>query len=341
MSKVELPDENLTDTQVMDLNMDKTFHNKTGTYRKPLGGFSLGSLEAPSLFDNAGEPTYAFSILKSLFNGFSSVFEWDGLPEGLHASQIEKKLLQSGRIKIIKVGTKYLAVNISPIKYDYMENVIESLIIEPWLPKLTGKKTETFKNVEIRNNNTGTSLTRLIYPFLKDIDTNLFNLSDHLNVLAGKFVYMSDDKTSNDNDNLSNALNCWIKDRNPVKVVQASMLDKDSSPLVPLTITDSVQSYIDAIKFAENKLLNIIGIPNNNNEDKKERLITNEINIQNILQSSILDDMLKYREMAIEKINKEFGLSIRVKLKEALIQKIKENGVDETDNKENKSGGDE
>ena len=305
----------------LETNVDRTIIRREGTQRKPMSNYMLNSLENLSIFNNFVEPSYAYTFYMSLLNGFSSVFDWEGLPEDIDKSFIEKKLLQGGRIKLIKVGKKYLAVNIAPVKYNYKEDVVKSHIIEPWLPKILNKITETFPNVEIRNNNLGISLIRIIWPYLLLYDRAMNYLDDHGGVLTGKFIYVSNDKTAYDNTALEDRLADWIRSDNPVKVLKGSMLDKDTF-LDTLQIQDSVESFLTIIKWTISQILNQLGIPNNNNEDKKERLITSEISIQNILQSSILKDMLSWREKAVKEINKKFGFNIRVKLKEALMDSI-------------------
>ena len=305
----------------LNANIDSTFVSKKGTVRKPMSNFALKTLETTPVFNNFFEPSYAFTFYLSILNGFSAVFDWEGLPEGIDKSLIEKKLLQGGRVKFIKVGREYLVVNIAPYKWNYKEDAIKSKIMEPWLPKLLNKDTEIFPNVEIRNNNIGQSLIRMIWPYLLLYDTAMNYLEEHGAVLAGKFVYHTQDKTSYDNTALEDKLSDWVLNGNPVKVLSGSIIDKQSL-LEALQIQDSVESFMTIVKWTISQILNQLGIPNNNNEDKKERLITSEISIQNVLQSSILKDMLNKRELAVKEINKLFGLDIRVKLKEALMDSI-------------------
>lgn len=294
-------------------NVDKTLHTAQGTFRKSRSIFSYENL----FLDNLSEKTFGGSLYHSLLNGFSSVFKWEGLPEEIKGADIERFLNSSGRIKWIKVGRKHYTVHISPSDWTYTGDIKKSWIVEPYLGKLNGKKAENFPNVEIKNNSLGVSLIRMIYPFLNEIDETFFSLSVHSKVNGANFTYIVDETSSEDeNDVLEDALNQWIINGKPIKVIKKTMLEDGKVPIAPLEIADKTDSFIKTILFNINQILNIVGIPNNNVEGKKERMITDEINIQNILQSSILDDMLYFRKEAVDKINKEFGLQVSVSLRD-------------------------
>lgn len=63
-----------------------------------------------------------------------------------------------------------------------------------------------------------------------------------------------------------------------------------------------------------NECLTYLGI-NNANTDKKERLITNEVNANNQFISSCAEMFLESRKRAVERINTMFGTNISVKLR--------------------------
>ena len=297
----------------LEKNVDITLHNKQGTHRKPRTLYSYENLT----FDSYMTPTFGASWFHSLLNGFSSVFEWKGLPEGLTSSIIERFVISSGRCKIIYVNSTYYIVHVTPLKWNSYYDTTSSIIVEPFLGKLNGKKTEIFKNVEIKNNNSGLSLPRIVYPFIDTIDEALFNLDINMKMLSGKLIYTSPETNeSEDNEELENAINQWLIDGKPVKVLEMSLLSqKGELPLTPLQFTDSTTSFIDTVRFNISQMLNVLGIPNDNFEDKKERKITSEISIQNILQSAIIEDMLLVRQASAKKMNEIFGLNVTVEVK--------------------------
>jgi hypothetical protein len=80
-----------------------------------------------------------------------------------------------------------------------------------------------------------------------------------------------------------------------------------------------VQSFLaelaDYRHDVTNEVLTFLGI-NNANTDKKERLITDEVNSNNDFVSRNAEYMLKCRKDACEEINAMFGLSLSVRLKQ-------------------------
>ena len=63
-----------------------------------------------------------------------------------------------------------------------------------------------------------------------------------------------------------------------------------------------------------NEAMSFLGL-NNANTDKKERLITDEVNSNNELIEMMCEVMLNQRKLACEQINKKYGLNVDVKLR--------------------------
>ena len=66
----------------------------------------------------------------------------------------------------------------------------------------------------------------------------------------------------------------------------------------------------------KNELLTYLGINNNNNIKKKERMIVDEVNANNEYTAINLDLMYDLRKRACDEINKKFGLNIKVEKRE-------------------------
>ena len=321
-------------TKTLNTNVDLTVTTRTGITRKPL---KVRTIES-GFFDFFFEPTFGSSIYHAFLNSYSSIFEWKGLPKtkDLNSFNLEWKLNQGGRIKFIKVGSTFLVVNITPQKWNHYGDITESLIIEPWLPKLQGKKTEIFKNVEIRNNTAGHSLIRQIFPFLNDIDDTWDNLNTHGRVLTGKILISGlGNVVDKDNNIVEESINQWLINGKPAKYIPTEWIKVNKIEINPLQFQDSTESFIRVLKYNMSNMFKILGIPSNDNEDKKERLITSEVSVQNVLQSSIIDNMLDVRRLAAIKINKEFGLNISVDIKEEFKEEIAANKKSNIDNNAN------
>ena len=85
-------------------------------------------------------------------------------------------------------------------------------------------------------------------------------------------------------------------------------------------VVDKLQEYKYEL---EREVLTFFGL--NNNFEKKERLLTDEINSNNDYINSMCDLMFKERQKAIEKVNEKYGLNIIVE---------KNYGTDEIEMKE-------
>jgi hypothetical protein len=89
-------------------------------------------------------------------------------------------------------------------------------------------------------------------------------------------------------------------------------------------VCDKLADYAHDV---ENKLLTFLGI-NNSNTDKRERLVSDEVNSNNdyVEQNALL--MFEQRQRACERINEMFGLSVSVKRKEVGNNEPVHNGVE-------------
>lgn len=288
-----------------------------GNFKKVIngdGGRSLLSYELNYLLGREFN-TFGGSIYWSIITAFSSIFVYENLPEDFKGEEFEMFLLQSGRMKIIQVGNMIIPVHIVPKKYNHYYDWIESSIIEPYLPSLSGKNAELFNAVQIKNDVLGESIIRKIYPFINAIDEILNNLRKQQKILAGKFVLLAS-ATGDSNARVEeDAANDWLLNEKSVKQLNKSMTDSNGDiPLQQLQVSDSTDSYIKSLNYFYNQMLNVLGIPSNNLEGKKERTITDEINIQNVLNSSIVENMLQERKKSVKEMNERFGTNIIVKL---------------------------
>ena len=269
--------------------------------------------------------SYEWSLFTQILDGLQQIFLWENLPENMTSGNLERTLISAGRIKFIKVGKTYQYVRIAPTKWDKDNNCLESVIVEPFLPNLTGKKTEIFDSVEIKTNQIGESLITRIWPFLLGVAEQYRGLILNARALRGKGLVELQDVDTNQNFETSDtgeqilqtetpedSFNSWMLGENPFKVVKSGMMG--ATLFTNFDFTDNTPAFLTTAGTFWNALLNSIGIPSNNVEGKQARLIVGEISIQNILQSKMLEAMLEYREFAAKQINETFGLNVSVKI---------------------------
>ena len=265
---------------------------------------------------NHYEPTYGSVKLEQYLNAFSSSIKFNNLPDDVDGFALLKSLFTSGVVKWIKIGNKNFIVHITINKWNYnYTDVIDSIISEPLLKNLNGKKTENFDNVLMRFNTTNTSLIRILHPYITTFDNAYFNLDIASKVSAGKYIFKIAGTTLTTEEivEMEDALNNLLTDGKPIKVL-AKNLGNDME-LIPIVLNgDIINSFIQVIKHTKNELLSLMGAPNNNQEAKNERLLSDELDKQDIVESLIFRNFYDHLNITIEKVNKEFNYNITTEI---------------------------
>lgn len=240
----------------------------------------------------------------------TSLFTWDGLDEvaGVGASRfLELALYENGRAVFFKDDELgYLALRVNPndkfnvymlptkvlcysfeynkqMNFDDVVYIMNNNLQKPTFETL---KLFAYKLYEIDR----TSFTNLIAqktPVLIEGDTKT--------ILTLKNVYM---QYSGNTPFIFGSKQFDLNNR-------LSVLKTDAPFLL-----DKLQLYKHDVW---NEALTFLGI-NNANTDKKERLITDEVNSNNELINYYLNCFYKTRKDACDRINKKYGLNISIKL---------------------------
>lgn len=105
----------------------------------------------------------------------------------------------------------------------------------------------------------------------------------------------------------------------PAAVFDKDLLDEDGKLKVEFFIQNLKQAYIagdilNDLKKIEREFLTKIGIPNSNTE-KKERLITDEVNSNEIQTKSLASLWLETMQDGCKRVNRMFNLNISVKFR--------------------------
>ena len=239
-----------------------------------------------------------------------SLFKWKGLDDvaGFGASRfLELSLYENGRACFVKDESKgYLALKVNPMDKLNVYNLPVKVLA--W--SIGYNKTYAFDDiVYIMNNelelptaNTLSLFAYRLYETERTIDTNLIAQKtpvliegDTKTILTLKNVYMQYSGNTpfifgNKQFDISNKLN---------------VLKTDAPYLI-----DKLELHKHEIW---NEALTYLGI-DNANTDKKERLITDEVESNNDLISYYLNCFYKTRKQACDLINERYGLSIEIEL---------------------------
>lgn len=236
-----------------------------------------------------------------------SVFEWEGLPDNMNEKWIERYLFAEGKCVFFKDPVKgYMVTAVAPNgRLNYYN---EPTSVRPYAIDYTGKSLINDENcVIIKNNDMCVPTTRTIQLYaykLASIDRTI-----DINVQAQKTPVIVQ---CSEKERLS--MRNFMKQRN------------DNEPLIFTTDkmnTDGIQVHdLKApVVFKDlelqkhmvwNECMTYLGI-NNANQDKKERLVDDEVQANNEQVEACFNAMLSERQRACEMINKIFGLNISVK----------------------------
>lgn len=247
-----------------------------------------------------------------------SIFKWDNLPNGINERWIEKYLFDIGECMFFKDPILGFRVSKSIDKGINVYN--EPIDLEPESTGLTEPK--TYKNgidaVLIKNND-------LSIPTLPTLQLYAYRLADltraqDVNITAQKtpiLIITSDRQKLT----MKNVFNQWSGNEPVIYGDKEMNIDgvkvlKTDAPIV----FDKIQIQKHQLW---NEVMTFLGV-NNANQDKKERLVDDEVQANNEQVKICLDVMLKARQSACMDINRIFGTNIKVSARIGIESKIDE-----------------
>lgn len=265
-----------------------------------------------------------------------SLFKWKGLDDvaGFGASRfLELALYENGRACFVKDESKgYLALKVNPTDKLNVYNLPVKVLA--W--SIGYNKTYDFDDVvyimnnelELPTSNTLSLFAYRLYETERTIDVNLIAQKtpvliegDTKTILTLKNVYMQYSGNTpfifgNKQFDISNKLN---------------VLKTDAPYLV-----DKLELHKHEIW---NEALTYLGI-DNANTDKKERLITDEVESNNDLISYYLNCFYRTRKQACDLINEKYGLNIEIELNKEItnLLNISENDIINYEDRSDENG---
>ncbi len=286
-----------------------------------------------------------FTWIATLKNWHVSQFEYENLPEGIDSDFIEFLLFVWGKVIIFKKGDKFYTTSFIPVEFDIYFNPTKIKIIVPFDTnhKLTNKVMKVDKNCAILYNDQSFLLGNKVFygslwriwPFLKNV-VKSYNLIVRNQDLTKKWAKMPFDTASIQIKAMENMM------KNDTRLV----LPWNQNALLPSNSSRNTRETEDKLEFDDgtgvawdnyynhwNELKQMIGMDNNANAKKRERQITDEIEVNNVLSTSMLDIMKKQRQKGLDKANEIWGLNMSVELKREREKKEEEEKMEKELNK--------
>ena len=258
------------------------------------------------------EPDNNFDLLEfemeynKYLNIYLSLFKWNNLPNNINPIFIEQTLLTQGKGMFIndnELGFMFVPC-IANSKVNYQNEPIE-------YTANTFGYNKTFSKddiVLIRNNPLENSSDIMLINYC--IKLSECSNTARINLQAQKtpILIVCDDK------DLLTMKNLYQKYNGNEPVIYGDKnLNFENLKVIKTDAPYVIDKISDYKVILRNELLTNLGI-DNSNIDKKERLITDEVNSNNKEIEINRNVMLKEREKACELINKKFNLNISVSL---------------------------
>lgn len=259
-----------------------------------------------------------------MLNKSLTMFEWKNLPETLPAVEIEKQLQTNGYSIIAKVQGNIYAFQGGFSGQDPYNQPTKAIVNNPSL-KYNGTFTINEDCVIIKNDDMQQGLIHIYNKY------GTLLIENQITMLMTDYNYRMPFTISSKDDTTTQSAREYLQ-----KIIDGSLGVIGEAKLfdalkVTPTNNKGVNSFADLYgyqQFIEAQLNNTIGLATNNNM-KRERLTTNEIEVNKNASYPLIDNMLRNRKQAVEKINKMFDLDIDVEFSSIW------NGTNEDDNNGN------
>lgn len=275
------------------------------------------------------------AISDYLLNNALSIFRYDGLPDNVKAVDLEKSLLRFGKILFTKWHDEFYIFSYTDTgKQNYLGEYTHYQVNNPYI-----NCNEVFSDdnaVKILNTDTAEPLSSLmgIYAELLTESYITLNIAD-INSRIPFLVSARDNATKNSAEIFLNQI------LNGKQGIIAEQPLFNSLNINPLTDHQNLQQIIELNKFFYSDYFQKIGLTNlyNNIHD---RISATETEFTATSIYPYVDNMKRNRDIAIEKINEIFGLSVTVEFSSSWDYRIK-NGenLTEEDFKDSELGGED
>lgn len=242
-----------------------------------------------------------------MFDKTLSMFVWDGLPDSLPAVELEKLLQLNGFAVVAKYEGKLYAFNAGFKGQNVYGKPTHAIISNPALN--FNATLELDKDcVLIKNDDMQKGLTSVYDKYGQLlIENEITMLINDYNKRIPFTISASDDATiASAKTYLQKIIDGSIGVIGENKLFKSLNINQASTT----SVTDFADLY-GYHQFLTAELNNLIGLATNNNM-KRERLTTNEIEVNKNASYPFTDNMLRNRQTAVDKINKLFDTDINV-----------------------------
>lgn len=247
------------------------------------------------------------NLIRSFLNKTLTMFLYDGLPESIDYVELEK-LLQINGVAFITEYKENLVVLPIDLIYDEVDIYGDALKGNVYLNDTREVETMNIKDgVLIKNDYLGIGLMEIFkkYSFLINESTTTLYLSNLWKRTEKVF-------TANDDGTAESVKNYLEKVKNgELGIITTSLLYESINVKTPQSTGTSLHDLIEYDNYIKSQFYNEIGLYHNNNM-KKERLISSEVEIGKNSVYPLVDNMLNSRRKGIKELNEKYNLNVKV-----------------------------
>ena len=267
------------------------------------------------LLQRANDLTF-IKYFTQFFNLSLNIFKWENTGE-IESRFIERTLIENGYcfvyedsdFGLVCMPCALIGLNI----YNEPTNV---QITSP----LINKTLKINDGVLIYNNYTKTGLIPIIMNYVDRLTEIETTINTNIYLQKTPYIIVADKKTEKSIREVANQ----ITNNEPVIVVKSSIVENLQN--LELHTNFVAPELFELKQKIENEFLTFIGLNNNSQTNKKERLIVDEVNVNNDYINRNVDILYNAREIACKKINEKFGVNWKVtrqnNLSESLFKEV-------------------
>ena len=257
------------------------------------------------------KPTDKLSNINHLINTYLNktlaMFQYNNLPDTLPDLELEKMLQVNGQAFVTEYKGNIVALKMDLIldDVDVYGNAKSGNVYYPDVKEF--KKMSLSDGVLIKNDYLGLGLLDIFkkYAYLINESALSLNMSNFWKRTEKVF-------TANDDATAESVKNYLTKtERGEIGLVTSNLLYESIKVNTPQANGTSLGELIEYHNYLKSQLYAEIGLYTNENR-KKERLITSEVETGLNAIYPLVDNMLDNRIQGFEKVNEMFGLNVKV-----------------------------
>lgn len=273
------------------------------------------------LLQRANDLTF-IKYFTQFFNLSLNIFKWENTGE-VESRFIERILIENGYCFVYEDSDFGLVcMPCALIGLNIYNEPTQIQITSP----LINKTLNVSDGVLIYNNYTKTGLIPIILNYVDRLTEIETTINTNIYLQKTPYIIVADKKTEKTIREVAKQ----VTNNEPVIVVKSSIVEN----LQNLTLNTNfvADKLLELKQKIENEFLTFIGLNNNSQTDKKERLLVDEVNVNNDYINRNVDILYNAREIACKKINEKFGVNWKVtrqnNLSESLYKEVDDDGGD-------------